>query len=200
MLFRRSTRAIMLSQAALDLCTCFLTANLAAVLAPAAARRRIAIAALWVTATCPFVANYAATVLTEVLATFLTTAVLVCFVMGLGEEVNDSAFRFLASRDSGRRLTPFSLALLGAFLTGVATLVRPESPLLLVAAMPVFALRWWKQLSFRKLILTVAALAGAFLAGPRELCLLRSYCISVQYRHEWRHQRPRRNHQSGRAL
>jgi hypothetical protein len=48
-------------------------------------------------------------------------------------------------------------------LTGVATLVRPESPLLLVAAVPVFALRWWKQLSFRKLVLTLAALAGAFL-------------------------------------
>jgi hypothetical protein len=53
--------------------------------------------------------------------------------------------------------------LLGAFLTGIATLVRPESPLLLVAAVPVFGLWWWKQLSFRKLVLTLAALAGAFL-------------------------------------
>src|SRR5258708_32279587 len=47
MLFRRSTRAIVLSQAALDVSTCFLTAALGAVLAPVAARRRVAIAALW---------------------------------------------------------------------------------------------------------------------------------------------------------
>jgi hypothetical protein len=163
MLFRRSARAIMLSQAALDLCTCFLTAKLAAALAPAAARRRVAIAALWIAATCPFVANYTATVLTEVLAAFLTTAALVCFAMGLGGEVSGSSFHVRGPRGSDRWLTPFSLALLGAFLTGILTLVRPESPLLLVVAVPVFALRWWKQLSFRKLALTIAALTGAFL-------------------------------------
>ena len=160
MLFRRSVRAIMLSQAALDLCSCFLTAMLAAALAPATARRRVAMAALWVAATCPFVANYSAVILTEVLATFLTTAALVCFAMGLGEEVSESRFHILGFRNAGSQ---FSLALLGAFLTGVTTLVRPESPLILIAAVPVYALRLWKPLSLRKLVLTGGAMAGAFL-------------------------------------
>ena len=160
MVFGRSIRAIVLSQAALDLGTCFLAAALGATLAPVAARRRVAIAALWLAATCPFVANYSAVVLTEVLATFLTTAALVCFAMGLSQEVNESGFLVLIHN---RRLTPLFLAMLGAFLTGVATLVRPEMPLLLAVAMIVYAWRWWKPLSFRKLVLTGAALAGALL-------------------------------------
>src|SRR5207244_2781327 len=71
-LFGRTQLAVMLTQAALDLFTCFLTAALAGFIAPKAQRRRVAVAALWLAATCPFVANYAAVLLTEVLATFLT--------------------------------------------------------------------------------------------------------------------------------
>src|SRR5260370_13428964 len=82
LVFGRSIRAIVLSQAGVDLCTCFLTAALAAALAPSAARRRVAIAGLWLAATSPFLANYGAAVLTEVLVAFLTTAALVCFVLG----------------------------------------------------------------------------------------------------------------------
>ena len=59
----RSERAIVLSQAGLDLCTCFLAAALAAALAPSAARRRVSIAGVWLAATCPFLANYTATIL-----------------------------------------------------------------------------------------------------------------------------------------
>jgi len=81
-LLRRSLRAILLSQALLDLVTCFLTAALSAALAPAGARRRVWMAGLWLAATCPFVANYSAVVLSEVLVTFLTTAALLCFVLG----------------------------------------------------------------------------------------------------------------------
>jgi hypothetical protein len=160
MLFRRSMRAIVLSQVALDLGACFLTAALGATLAPAAARRRVAIAAMWLAATCPFVANYSAVVLTEILTTFLMTAALLFFAMGLSKEVDHPGFPALALQGY---LTPFSLALLGAFLTGVATLVRPESPLLLAVAVIVYAGRWWKRLTFRKLALVGTAMAGAFL-------------------------------------
>ena len=89
MLFRRSERAIVLSQAVLDLATCFLAAALGAALAPVASRRRVAIAGLWLAATCPFLANYSAAVLTEVLATFLTTAALVCFARGLNQGLDE---------------------------------------------------------------------------------------------------------------
>jgi hypothetical protein len=160
MLFRRSTRAIALSQVVLDLGTCFLTAALGAMLAPSAARRRVAIAALWLAATCPFVANYSAVVLTEVLTAFLMTAALLSFAIGLNEEAGESG---LPTSIFHVQLTPFSLALCGAFLIGAATLVRPESPLLLAVAVSVYACRWWTRLSLRKLALTGAAMAGAFL-------------------------------------
>src|SRR5258705_12469775 len=56
LLFGRSNLAIVLSQAVLDLCTCFLTAALAAALAPVVARRRVETAALRLAAPCPFLA------------------------------------------------------------------------------------------------------------------------------------------------
>jgi len=158
LLLGRSMRAILLSQAVLDCVTCILTAGLAAALAPANARRRVGIIALWLTATCPFLANYSAVVLTEVVVTFLATAALWCFALGL----RDTSAR-LTLRDERNRLTPFAWALLGAFLTGVATLVRPEMPLLFCVAAGVYAAREWKVLGLRRVFLFVAAMGGALL-------------------------------------
>jgi 4-amino-4-deoxy-L-arabinose transferase-like glycosyltransferase len=158
LLFGRSMRAILLSQAALDVFTSILTAALAVWLAPAGRRRRVWIIALWLAATCPFVANYSAVVLTEVLVTLLATAALCCFVLGLRRE----PLR-LTLRSGHRWESPFALALLGAFLTGAASLVRPEMPLLLGIAALVFGLRAWRALGGRKAILFAAAMAGAFL-------------------------------------
>ena len=158
MILGRSLRAIVLSQATIDLGACLLAAALSAALAPVSARRRVAIAALWLAATCPFVANYTAVVLTEVLTTFLATAALVSLAMGLMPDAPEPGFS-----TSHWRLTPLALALLGSFLTGVATLVRPEMPLLLAVAVVVYALRWWRLWGFRKILLTGVAMAGAFL-------------------------------------
>ncbi len=157
-LFGRSIRAIELSQAALDALTCILTATLAATLAPSAARRRVWIVALWLAATCPFVANYSAVVLTETLVTLLATAALCCFAVGLRQEITR-----LAVRDEQGRLTPFGFTLLGAFLTGFATLVRPEMPLLLVIAALIYAIRSIRSLRLQKTIILAAAMAGIFL-------------------------------------
>jgi 4-amino-4-deoxy-L-arabinose transferase-like glycosyltransferase len=158
MLFGRSIRAILLSQAVLDVITCFLTAALAAALAPAGSRRRMAIIALWLAVTCPFVANYSAVVLTEVLVTFLATAALCCFALGLRQESAQ-----LNLRDEHNHATPFAFALTGALLTGLATLVRPEMPLLVGVAVLVYALRGGKALGARNTIILAAAMAGAFL-------------------------------------
>ena len=68
----QSTRAAMLAQVVVDLATCFVIALIAARLAPGAARRRVAIAGLWLAALCPFTANYTAVLLTETLVIFLT--------------------------------------------------------------------------------------------------------------------------------
>jgi hypothetical protein len=158
LVFGRSNLAIVLSQAVLDLSTCFLAAALAAALAPSAARRRVTIAALWLAATCPFVANYSAAVLTEVLAAFLTTAALACFVLGMKEQA--TTFQ-IAGRPL--RLPPITTVYLGAFITGVASLVRPETPLLLIVAGAMFALRWWKSFGVRKVIFSGLVMAIAFL-------------------------------------
>jgi hypothetical protein len=156
-LFGRSIRAILLSQAVLDVLTCILTAALAAALAPAGLRRRIWIIALWLAATCPFVANYTAVVLTETLVTFLSTAALCCFALGLGHEL--SQFKL---RDEENHATPYALALLGALFAGVATLVRPEMPLLLAVAAAIYFLRGLKAQGPRKALLLATVMAGMF--------------------------------------
>jgi hypothetical protein len=158
LLVRRSIQAILLSQAVLDVFTCILTAALASALAPAGARRHVWIIALWLAATCPFLANYSAVVLTEVVVTFLATAALACFALGLRQEPMQSGIRI------GK---PWNLhmafALFGAFFTGAATLVRPEMPLLVAVAVLVYGFRAWRAQGARKAILLAAAMSGAFL-------------------------------------
>jgi len=172
--FGRSMRAILLSQAALDVFTCILTAALAAALAPAYARRRVLVIALWLAAACPFVANYSAVVLTETVVTLLTTAALLGFALGLGRTGFSLSGLVLSvgARKSGEkpdRLKPvllsplFGFAVLGAFLTGLATLVRPEMPLLLAVAIIVYLGRGWHAWGARKALLLTAAMLGAFL-------------------------------------
>lgn len=158
LLFRRSMRAILLSQAVLDTLTCILTAGLAAALAPARSRRYVWIVALWLAALCPFVANYSAVVLTEVLVAFLATAALACFALGLRQEPEA-----LGLRATGRWNPPVVLSLAGAFLAGSASLVRPEMPLLLGVAVPLYGIRVRKVLGVQKAILLSAAMTGAFL-------------------------------------
>jgi hypothetical protein len=158
MLLGRSIPAISLSQSAIDISTCYLTALLAVGLAPERARRTVWIAALWLAATCPFVANYTAVVLTETLVTCFATAALACFVLGLKRIPPGHGFVAQPQRSVSLRL-----AALGSFLTGIATLIRPEMPLLLAVAAPVYAFRLWGVLNIRKMALYGAAMAGTFL-------------------------------------
>src|SRR5271170_3570564 len=84
-----SQRAVMLAQVLLDMVTCFLIALIAARLAPESARRRVALAGLWLAALCPFTANYTAVVLTETLTVFLTTlAILILLETELGKKID----------------------------------------------------------------------------------------------------------------
>jgi 4-amino-4-deoxy-L-arabinose transferase-like glycosyltransferase len=158
LLFRRSMQAILLSQAVLDVFTCILTAALAAALAPSDSRRRVWIIALWLAATCPFTANYSAAILTEVVVAFFATVTLACFALGLRPEP------VRLGLGSGRRWAlPIVFALLGAILTGAASLVRPEMPLLLGVAVLAYGIRAWRPLGGRKTILFATAMIGAFL-------------------------------------
>ena len=141
-----STRAVMLAQVVLDLATCFLIALIAARLAPEAARRRVALAGLWLAALCPFTANYTAVVLTETLTIFLTAlAILVLLETELGKKIDAvSGIEFTKGL-----LNPWFLA---GIVVGFGALVRPETPLLLFAAGLVLVKKWWRPVNWTKLL------------------------------------------------
>src|SRR5437867_8090948 len=123
--------AVMLAQAFVDLATCVLAAGIAnrlATGAPDATRTRVAAAALWLTALCPFTANYAAVPLTEVLATFFTTLALLIFLSPAAMTID----RIASNRDL---LHSVKIWFAGGLVVGRGTQVRPETPLLLVAVL-----------------------------------------------------------------
>ncbi len=159
-MFGRTDTPVLVVQAIIDLMTCVLTALIAARLAPIAKRATVATAALWIAAVCPFTANYAAVMLTEVLATFLTTFALLTFVCLLDHPcIND---RDHPVTDSS--LFSFAgWAFLGGVLVGLGTLVRPETPLVLAAAGFIFAIRLRHRADWSKLTLAAAWMAVGLL-------------------------------------
>ncbi len=142
----------MLAQAFVDLATCVLAAGIAdrlAAGAPAETRSRVAAAALWLTALCPFIANYTAVPLTEVLATFFTTLALLIFLSPAGMALD----RIASNHDLFRAVNNWSAA---GLVVGLGTLVRPETPLLLIAVLIMLWLRYRRPANWK--MLTVAAL------------------------------------------
>jgi hypothetical protein len=149
-------KAVMLAQALVDLATCVLAAGIASRLATdasEAARGRVAAAALWLTALCPFTANYAAVPLTEVLATFLTTLALLIFLSAAGMAID----RISSNRDL---LHGAKVWFMGGLVVSFGTLVRPETPLLLAAVLLALWIRYrhprnWKRLALATLWMMV---------------------------------------------
>lgn len=142
----QSARAAMVAQAVLDTGTCFVIALIAARMAPQAVRRRVAIAGLWLAALCPFAANYTAVLLTETLVIFLTAAgILVLLETDLGTPAARVAAPARTSLLTNRWL-------LSGLIVGFGTLVRPETPLLVIAAAVVLAAKWWRPRDWIKLL------------------------------------------------
>src|SRR5439155_2150751 len=131
-------KAVMLAQAFVDLATCVLAAGVADGLAAGTldmARSRVAAAALWLTALCPFTANYAAVPLTEVLATFFTTLALLILLSPVGMEIDRIASNCDLLRAARNWFT-------GGLVVGLGTLARPETPLILGAVLMALWLRY----------------------------------------------------------
>jgi hypothetical protein len=150
----QSTRAAMLAQVALDLVTCIVIALIGARLAPEWARRRVFIAGVWLAALCPFTGNYTAVVLTETLVIFLTAVAILVFMpsdLGPGRAVLDRADLSRAGFFRGVVSDPYFL---GGVVVGFGTLVRPETPLLIISAGLVLLVRWWRPRDWAKLIRT----------------------------------------------
>jgi 4-amino-4-deoxy-L-arabinose transferase-like glycosyltransferase len=119
-------RAVLLVQVAFDLLTCFLVADLARRLfsdrlsSNCLFSDRAAQAAFLPAALCPFLANYAATALTETLAIFFTTLAL------------DLALRGLGVGDTERQQHPMVWFWCGLSI-GAGILLRPDGGILLAA-------------------------------------------------------------------
>jgi hypothetical protein len=151
--------AILVAQAFVDLATCILAACIAARLADKVSeprRSRITIAALWLAVLCPFTAHYSAALLTEVLTTFLTT-------LGIFIFLHPSAYQLDLLRTNSDVLRSTRIWFLGGLVVGLGTLVRPETPLLLVTVVFVFWLRWWRRPNRGKLALATLCMTVGLL-------------------------------------
>ena len=138
-------RAVMLIQILVDLGTCLLIADLAR----RAVSERAAPIAFLLSALCPFLANYAAAVLTETLEIFFTALALDCALAGI---------EFLRRGD--RRATPW----IGAGLAIAAgILLRPDGGILLIAVALYFA--WTLLSALRERIPGLATLYAALIVG-----------------------------------
>lgn len=181
--FGRTRLAVMAAQAIVDVATCLVVAALAVRLLPREThgepyRSRIAVGAIWLAVLCPFTANYVAVPLSEVLAVFFTALALALLLTAWErtEATMEMDFRSVAWR--------WCLAGLAA---GLGTLVRSETPLLLVAAGAVLSVYWsarrqWVTL-FRSGLWLAAGLLLALLPwGARNLHTLgRLQLLSARY-------------------
>jgi hypothetical protein len=151
---------LMLAQVVVDLFSCVLIAALAAILAlmvsERAPARRVFAAGIWLAALCPFTANYTAVTLTEIFAIFFTAAALLplCLMSG---RIRNNGWMFI-KRDWVWANNYRYLAASGAFLIGICTLFRPESPLLLIAVWIVLAVILFTQHEAKRWIQTVVAM------------------------------------------
>jgi hypothetical protein len=133
---------VMMAQAGVDMLTCVLIAGLALLIFSEASgksedREKLKMRALWLAATCPFIGNYAAVILSEILATFWTACGLLFFALQM-RSAGGMLTLFVPAQWRWGRFAERNLPELAGFLGGVAvgcgTLVRPETPLLLVSS------------------------------------------------------------------
>jgi hypothetical protein len=143
--------AVMLAQALVDLAGCLVIAALGVllvVIVDGTVRvKPVFFAGVWLAASCPFIANYSATLLTETVAVFLTAIALI-FVVALATGSDHVVFppAFWPWKRPLHYRVP---AICTGLAVGVGTLFRPETPLLLIAAWMGTALVLWPHGKFR---------------------------------------------------
>lgn len=160
----RNETAVRIVQAVLDTVTCLLISILVFEISSGEIhrRRRSSRWALLLAAVCPFVGNYAASILTEVPTTFFLTAATLLAVKGF--------------KNPAQKWHWFTCGL----LIGVATLFRPESGLWLAAIGLVFVvcegkLRQWRFLFFGGSLMTLGLLVALFPWTARNWITLKTF-------------------------
>jgi hypothetical protein len=124
---------------------------------------KVYLVALWLAALCPFTANYTAVPLTETFAIFWTALALATLVPIVNPE--QATGGLLKWGRFPRRSENLKNAFLAGMCVGFATLFRPESPLLLLACLPV--------------ILLMAMMRGQSMRGVRAALLACFACFLV---------------------
>nr|HEV7954004.1 hypothetical protein [Candidatus Acidoferrales bacterium] len=158
--FGQSRAAVTSVQVVVDLMTCVLTALIGARLAPVGKRRLVATIALWLAALCPLTASYTGVMLTETLATFFTALAVLIFIRALtNPDINISR----AAISNNLVLKYVAWFFLGGIIVGLGTLVRPETPLILIALGVALCARWWRPANWWKLALAILWVAAGFI-------------------------------------
>jgi 4-amino-4-deoxy-L-arabinose transferase-like glycosyltransferase len=156
----QSRAAVTSVQVAVDLMTCVLTALIAARLAPVAKRTLVATIALWLAALCPFTASYTGVVLTETLATFFTALAVLIFVRVL----TDPDMNIARTAISNNLLLKYiGWFFFGGIIVALGTLVRPETPLILIAIGLALCARWWRPANWWRLALAILWVGAGFI-------------------------------------
>lgn len=178
----RGREIVRIVQAVLDLGTCWLAAVIVGRIASRFATRSFdhrnssfapehtlasqpacaATIALWMAALCPFTANYTAVVMTEILATFLAMLAILIFIRAIAPVEIDSAIPGKDARPNSVYRTARIFLVCGGVI-GLDTLVRPESPLLLIAALIFLGIHWRRRVDWPKLTLASAWMAAGLI-------------------------------------
>jgi len=142
-------KAVLLTQIVVDLATCLMVADLAR----RVASKRVARIAFFLTALCPFLANYAAVELTETLEIFFTALALDCAVAAL-DRMHDARTGICVLDQTWRKRWAATGAAIAACI-----LLRPDGGILLAAVGLYLAVAAWKCLSVKKNTADVLAAA-----------------------------------------
>ena len=165
-------KAVLLAQILVGLATCLIVADLARrVVSDRAAR-----IAFLLTALCPFLANYAAAVLTETLEIFLTALALDCAAAALGRMHETRLSVGVPSASSGQGLDQTCRKLWAATGAAIAAciLLRPDGGILLAAVLLYLAVVAWKILASKDHVgkkntarlIVAAIIVAAFALAP----------------------------------
>jgi 4-amino-4-deoxy-L-arabinose transferase-like glycosyltransferase len=164
-------RAVLLIQTLLDLATCLLIADLARrVLAGRWAGR----VAFLLAALCPFLANYAAAVLTESLEVFFTALTLECSVAALDE----------MQQENERRSRSWGFCVGAGSSVAACILLRPDGGILLAAiGLYLLIMMWRKRNSARDvgLIFIAGTMIAIIALGPLVPWTVRNWRVLHQF-------------------
>jgi hypothetical protein len=147
---------VMLAQVVVDLATCLVIGALAALLVtlcdPRAKPKRAFTAGLWLAVLCPFTANYVAVPLTETWAIFFSALATILLVLVATLSRDEGREVFQASGSTGRGY--WALSALAGLVVGIGTLLRPETPLLLITALAVMGFWMVRHGEWKRWLLT----------------------------------------------